>query len=292
MSKYISPRTREPIRLDDHGCAYADWARVSNGSAFATHPDGFRVFVPAADLAASDEYAEADPYTVEENFSHPFHQRRFRITLDLLAQAMPRAEGSVRILDLGCGEGHLTAAMLHEHPDAEISGVDYSVSAIAYAHGHFPGIDWCVANAYELPFRPAYFDIVVCNNIWEHVPDPLRLLAGIGTVLAPHGHIIISTPSRYRFENLLRVIKGKPVAFMSQHHVTEYTVGQVNEQLRFGGFSVVEARSTPLPPEHWKQRLAYDCVAYWLRRVKSHHQLESTVFYLAARDLRQQRETP
>lgn len=283
MPKYKSLRTGSPIADDDVGCPYAAWATDGQSRDFTWHPNGFRIFVPAAQLSASDEYAVADPYTVEENLSHPFHQRRFRITLNLLRQTLSPSSVAPRILDLGCGEGHLTAAMLRDQPTAEITGVDYSVSAIAYAQRHFPGIDWCVADAYCLPFASGYFNVVVCNNIWEHVPDPLRLLEGIEAVLANNGCLIISTPSRYRFGNLLRVAKGLPVAFMSRHHVTEYTVGQVIEQLRFGRFEVSGVVSDPIPPEHWRQRLVYNALSWWLRRVSSHHQLESTVFYLARR---------
>ena len=137
-----------------------------------------------------------------------------------------------KILDIGCGEGHITAEIQKNFLGAEVSGLDYSISAISYAVEKFPGIDFCVADAYNPLYCDNYFDAVVCNNLWEHIPDPLALLKGMNRILKDGGYIILSTPSRYRFPNLLNVLRGKPPVFMSTHHVTEYSVGQVIEQLR------------------------------------------------------------
>ena len=156
----------------------------------------------------------------------------------MLATAIPKQSDSPRILDVGCGEGHITAAIQTQFPQAEITAFDASLSAISRASQSYPDLVFEVANAYEPPYRPDYFDCVVCNNIWEHVPDPLFLLERVSRTLRPDGYLIVSTPSRYNLNNLLRVLVGKPVALASCHHVTEYSVGQVIEQMRWGGFEV------------------------------------------------------
>jgi len=38
-------------------------------------------------------------------------------------------------------------------------------------------IDFAVGDAYESPYAKGFFDVVVCNNLWDHVPDPLFLLS-------------------------------------------------------------------------------------------------------------------
>lgn len=121
----------------------------------------------------------------------------------------------------------------------------------------------------------------MCNNLWEHVPDPLLLLSKIKRIVKLGGHLIISTPSRYRTDNLVRILRGKPVNFMSQHHVTEYTVGQVKEQLRYGGFEVKSVLSRPISAGSMKANVARWVCSKLISMVGSHHQLEATVFYLA-----------
>jgi hypothetical protein len=68
---------------------------------------------------------------------------------------------------------------------------------------------------------------------------------------------------------------------MSRHHVTEYSIGQVTEQLRHGGYRVVDVSSRPIRGRGWRRRLLTALFSAVLSVTKSHHRLESTVFYLA-----------
>lgn len=284
---YADPATGRPLAAAD-GCTMEQW-RAGQAAPFALHEAGFPVFVPAAELGAFDEYAEGDPYHAAEGLEKwpAFQRRRLETTLSLLAAAVPDAGARPRILDVACGEGVITMHLRDGHPQAEVHAIDYALTAIetAAARGD-PGVHYAVGDAYRLPYAAGYFDVVVCNNIWEHVPDPLRLLAAVKRVLKPGGHVIISTPSRYRFRNMVRVCLGLPVVFLSKNHVTEYSVGQVLEQLRFGG---MEPRVFDEPlrgPAGGVARfiafkLAVPAVRLALRLFGSHHSPEETVFYLA-----------
>ncbi len=196
------------------------------------------------------------------------------------------AEGS-KILDLGCGKSFITAEIKKQSPGAELSGLDYSLSAIDFAAQKFKEIDFCVANALDPPYASNYFDLVVCNNLWEHVPDPLNLLEKIRKITKPGGYLIISTPSRYRIGNLVRVLIGKPVLLMSSYHVTEYSVGQMVEQLHYGKYKVTRVYSRSIKEKNSSIRQLLSSVlikpvaSLLIKVTHSHHNLESTVFYLA-----------
>lgn len=291
--KYFDWALQKPI-TDRDGCPLEAWVAGARDAAFGVHPKGFRVFLRPPDLEALDEYAGGDPYAVEVD--DPFHRRRLEATLALLARGLT-AEGP-RVLDCGCGEGHITGAIQRAFPGAEVSGLDCSSSAIARAVGRHPAIDFIVADAYHPPYARDYFDAVVCNNLWEHVPDPLRLLGAVARVLKPGGIVVLSTPSRYRLQNLLRVVRGRPAVLVSRHHVTEYSVGQVIEQLRWGGFAVEAIEGKPLRraggglKAFVSERLILPLVSAWLRCVKSHHSLASTVFFLARREAKETETDP
>ncbi len=280
-SKYYDHRNNQPIDLSRDGCDLVDWNRLYQESQFARHPSGFNIFLAPDKLLASDEYLESDPYTVEENINSEFHTHRFEVTLELVREAVSSIKGAPKILDLGCGQGHITEKIREAFSDGEVTGLDYSVSAIEYAHKHFPKNDFSVGDAYHCPYTDGYFDIVVCNNIWEHVPDPLYLLSRIKRSIKSGGYLIVSTPSRYRVINLVRILRGQKIVFMSQHHVTEYTVGQVKEQLAYGGFDVRRVASRSVSLLSKKGNFAKYIFTKLVKSLRSHHQLGPTVFYLA-----------
>ena len=286
MNKYYDG-ARHRFLSETDGCKYEDWKDKSDDFSFAIHPKGFKIFLSPSQLKKSDEYSEDDPYTVEQNIDSEFHKRRIDSTIYLLNLALDESIPNPKILDVGCGEGHITAEIQKNFLRAEISGFDHSISAISYAVDKFPGIDFCVTDAHNPPYCDNYFDVVVCNNLWEHIPDPLLLLNDVRRILKDKGYLILSTPSRYRLSNILNVLRGKPTVLISTHHVTEYSVGQVIEQLKWGGFEVKKIYSKPIPNQLKgiksiiASKLILPFMKIYLRIINSHHSLESTVFFLA-----------
>lgn len=286
-ARYFDIERRRPLTIED-GCPLDQWLAGQGDARFAIHPDGFPVFLSAAEIDRSDEYREGDPYHAAEGLEKwpAFQNRRLQMTLRILQEALRDASANPGILDVACGEGVITAAIKKEFDEADVCGIDYSMSAIELASRQHEDIDFAVGDAYHLPYAPESFDVAVLNNIWEHVPDPLRLLEGVKRVLKPGGCVIISTPSRYRFRNMVRVCLGMPVVFMSKLHVTEYTVGQVLEQLRFAGMEAKVFDEPLRGPAGGVLRfiafkLAVPVLRKLLRLLGSHHSPEETVFYLA-----------
>jgi 2-polyprenyl-3-methyl-5-hydroxy-6-metoxy-1,4-benzoquinol methylase len=260
---------------------------------YSIHPKGIPIFLPYNKIENNDEYKETDPYSVEENLHSDFHKRRFDSTIFLLRKAFP--SGSFKLLDIGCGKGYITNQIKKVFSNSEVSGFDYSLSAIEFACRNFKEIDFYVADAYNPPFSENYFDIIVCNNLWEHVPDPIFLLSKISKILKPGGYLIVSTPNRYQLKNILRVLIGKRINLISKHHVTEYSIGQVEEQLKFANYKTIMIYSPHIVfPFKDKNKLKfskifkyllftifYYLLFFYLKLLKSHHLLESTIFYLA-----------
>lgn len=279
-SKYYNYRDNRPFNRELDSCDVSDWGELYGKCQCAWHPKGFKIFLPPNQLNVCDEYMESDPYMVEQNINSDFHRGRTELTIQLLHKVVSYIGSKPRILDLGCGEGHITEAMRQSMEHGEFTGLDYSLSAIEYANNHFPDIDFSVGDALNAPYTSDYFDVVVCNNLWEHIPDPLNLLTKIKLLLRPGGYIIMSTPSRYRMGNLLRALIGKPVVLMSKYHITEYTVGQVIEQLEWGNFQVEMILSKSISTGYLNGILS-KLVTFWTSFVGSQHQIEPTVFYLA-----------
>lgn len=63
---------------------------------------------------------------------------------------------------------------------------------------NFPGVD-IVANITDLPLADASVDAVVCDQVLEHVTDPLHAMQELHRVLKPGGYVYISMPFLYPF---------------------------------------------------------------------------------------------
>jgi trans-aconitate 2-methyltransferase len=100
-----------------------------------------------------------------------------------------------RVLDLGCGDGRVTAELARLVPRGRVTGIDLSPVMIDYArHAYtepdFPNLDFQVIDARELAFD-ADFDIVFSNAVLHWVADHRPVLAGLCRALAPGGRVLL-----------------------------------------------------------------------------------------------------
>jgi SAM-dependent methyltransferase len=94
-----------------------------------------------------------------------------------------------RWLDVGCGTGALTTAVLSGAEPAEVVGVDPSDGFLGTARASIadPRARFRTADARSLPFPDATFDAVVSGLALNFVPDPARAAAEAARVTAPGG---------------------------------------------------------------------------------------------------------
>jgi trans-aconitate methyltransferase len=92
-----------------------------------------------------------------------------------------------RILDLGCGTGHLTAQIAES--GALVTGADRSAEMIAAARVAYPNLKFEIADARDLPFREE-FDAVFSNATLHWVQEAEEALRSIQRALRPGGRFI------------------------------------------------------------------------------------------------------
>ena len=103
-----------------------------------------------------------------------------------------------RVLDLGCGVGEYVRAF--ERAGAEALGCDVEWSRLAEARRRGAG-GLLAAGGEALPFRDSTLDVVVLNEVIEHVSDDRATMREVARVLAPGGNCVIYAPNRlYPFE--------------------------------------------------------------------------------------------
>lgn len=127
---------------------------------------------------------------------------------ELLGRARPIGAAD-RILDLGCGTG-IVARVLRERLGgaARITGVDASPAMLAMARTLAPELAWHEADATNLPFADASFELVVAQQMLQFVPDCAAALREIRRVLVPGGRLVAAT-WRPRHEQPLYDLLGR-----------------------------------------------------------------------------------
>jgi len=95
-----------------------------------------------------------------------------------------------RLLDIGCGTGSVTAALV-AHCGCKAWGVDVSPEMVEQARAkRIPGAGFKVAPAEELPFAAGWFERALMRSVVHHVDRP-RAFAEARRVLAPGARLVV-----------------------------------------------------------------------------------------------------
>jgi SAM-dependent methyltransferase len=134
------------------------------------------------------------------------------------------APPNARILDVGCGTGATTAALLRF---GEVSGLDMGLAGLRHARTR--GLPVACGSAESLPAGDASFDVVVALDVLEHLDDDRRALGEILRVLRPGGILLVTVPA-YAF-------------LWSSHddalgHRRRYRLAQLRERIAAAGFQI------------------------------------------------------
>jgi 2-polyprenyl-3-methyl-5-hydroxy-6-metoxy-1,4-benzoquinol methylase len=149
---------------------------------------------------------------------------------------------ATRVLDLGCGNGAFTNALVC--PGRQLTGIDASESGIALAWRSSGEARFFLASL-DQPLPSALrrgFDAVVCVEVIEHLLLPRNVFRRAREALAGGGHLIITTPYHGYWKNLALAVMGK----FDRHwhplrdygHVKFFSIPTLRRLFREEGFRV------------------------------------------------------
>jgi SAM-dependent methyltransferase len=157
-----------------------------------------------------------------------------------LAQFVSELPEAEHALDLGCGDGRLTAKLRAN----AITAADVSPVALRRAAGRLPGAEIASLVPDEpLPFVDGEFELVVCTEAIEHVRDVQLFLSEVRRVLRPGGGLALTTPDHGRRDALRMLVNGFDSEFDPlTPHLRFFTRRSLERLLDAMGFTIESIR--------------------------------------------------
>ena len=148
-----------------------------------------------------------------------------------------------RVLDVGCGTGHLTARIAET--GADVLGIDASESMVTQARCNYPQLCFEVLDAREMNLRPQY-DAVFSNAVLHWITEPDVAASRIFAALKPGGRFIAEFGGEGNISAIIDAVHGaresmgaRPVARMPWYFPS---AGEYSALLERLGFTVAYAR--------------------------------------------------
>ncbi|MCC6790317.1 MAG: class I SAM-dependent methyltransferase [Thermomicrobiales bacterium] len=176
-----------------------------------------------------------------------------------------------RVLDVACGTGVATrAAADATGPDGHVTGLDNSAAMLDVARATSPAaIEWIEASATAMPLPDGSYDIVLCQQGLQQIPDRLAALREMRRVLVPGGRLAILVWSRIE-ENpgmaaLVAALERHVGPEAARNRRAPFALGDSTEVRRLigdAGFddlrieTLIEAAGFPSPESIFRYQLA------------------------------------
>nr|QIP04562.1 class I SAM-dependent methyltransferase [Bradyrhizobium symbiodeficiens] len=148
-----------------------------------------------------------------------------------IAENAARVPAGSKVLDVGAGSAPYRALFAH----CKYLTQDFAqLKDEQLRHGGYAPIDF-VSQANAIPVPDASFDVIICTEVLEHVPEPIAVIREFGRIVVPGGHLILTAP-------LGSGIHQEPYHFYGGY--TPYWYQRFLEEAGFGSIVVVANAGT------------------------------------------------
>ncbi|MAZ72126.1 MAG: hypothetical protein CMC70_03170 [Flavobacteriaceae bacterium] len=102
-------------------------------------------------------------------------------------------------IDLGCGDGRFIS-FIGEFTPAE--GIELSEEAVRIAQEKYPDTVFHQGNVLEFPFKQQQYDLVISQEVIEHIEDQPAYIEVAAAILKKGGYLILTTPNKKVFDHM------------------------------------------------------------------------------------------
>jgi ubiquinone/menaquinone biosynthesis C-methylase UbiE len=197
--------------------------------------------IPEPEIMAAEEEAEA--------YASATALRHLEALDDsFVDQALQLGVETGMVLDLGTGPGQIPIKLALRNPSLIIHAIDLSDAMLRKAA--MDASRWGVAmrilfnhaDVKSTGYDGGLFDMVLCNSVLHHVPDPVQLISEMARVCKPSGALLLRDlrrPNRLIYRHHVRKhgrnYEGKMRELFEASVRSAYTLRELRESVRFSG---------------------------------------------------------
>ncbi len=143
-----------------------------------------------------------------------------------------------KALDIGSGDGRLVAEL--DKAGWHSTGVEISRSRVEVSRKLYPGLSFYPGDVFELKEELGKFDLIVLDNVIEHLPNPKEFALKVHELMHENGLFVAITPNMN--SGNFRLLGKRWTPELCPHsHIYLFTEQSLNQCLIDAGFEVVES---------------------------------------------------
>ncbi len=170
-------------------------------------------------------------------------------------------EKTEAILDIGCGDGKITAELANCVPYGRVVGIDSSKAMVelaknVYTVSKYPNLSFVNMDAVHLAFKEQ-FDVVFSNAALHWIKDHGPMLKGIFRSLKSRGRVLLQMGGKGNAEGVLSVLQELQKQLRWRQYFSDFKVPygfhgppEYSEWLREVGFTIERVELIPKDMEH------------------------------------------
>jgi glycosyltransferase involved in cell wall biosynthesis len=164
-------------------------------------------------------------------------------------EAIAAARGGQRVLDVGCGQGHLAGELVKK--GCHVTGIDRHILDKSRAPAQIDFIQWDLDRS-EFPVNVSQFDQILLLDIIEHLKQPSHFMDELRHATdCKRPEIILTTANVAFFATRLMLLLGQfnygRKGILDVTHSRLFTFRSVNDLLKQSGYKILELRGIPAP---------------------------------------------
>lgn len=163
-----------------------------------------------------------------------------------LIEGLSLPSRAAEVLELGSARGLSLFWLARRHPQWRLAGIDLeeewvTISERAARRGEYDNLTFRHGAAEDLEHRESY-DLILCIDALEHIPDDHGLLIKIREALRPQGYLVLHVPRR-RYDQW-RWIGAFREHEVDDHVGEEYREEELRDLVEKAGFRILAFRQT------------------------------------------------